>query len=156
MHYHRAMESVNALDPDVVREVEASCVCMRVQRAGRALGRFYDEAFRPLNLTNWQFSLLTAVGGSGAATVTELAALLGTDRTTMTRNLRVLERRGLLTMGPDDRDGRIRRAFLTSEGHGLFLKALDRWRVVNDATKARIPAATLPTVWAAFERIAQP
>ncbi|MBB5696542.1 MarR family winged helix-turn-helix transcriptional regulator [Muricoccus pecuniae] len=147
---------MTALDPDVVGEVEASCVCLHVQRAGRTVGRHYDKAFRPLNLTNWQFSLLAAVGGADGPSVNELALLLGMDRTTMTRNLRVLERRGLLTMRPDDQDGRIRRALLTPEGRDLFLKALERWRTVNETMKARITPASLPSVWDAFERIAQP
>ena len=74
----------------------------------------------------------------------------------MTRNLRVLERRGLLAMGPDARDGRIKRASLTPQGRNLLLIALDRWREANEAMKARIPPASLPTVWQALERIAQP
>jgi DNA-binding MarR family transcriptional regulator len=150
------MRNGPALDPQLVREVEASCLCLHVQRAGRAVGRQYDKAFRSLNLTSWQFTLLTAVGGAEAPSVNELATLLGMDRTTMTRNLRVLERRGLLTVKPDDRDGRVRRAFLTPEGQELFLRALDRWRRVNEVMKARLPPDTLPAMWDAFDRIAQP
>lgn len=149
------MKSLIALDPVIVREVEATCVCLHVQRASRAVCRSYDKAFRALNLTSWQFSLLTAVGGTEAPNVKELALVLGMDRTTMTRNLQVLEQRGLLTIRQDDHDGRIRRAFLTAEGRDLFLKALDQWRTVNNDLKARIQPASLPIVWDAFDRISQ-
>jgi len=73
----------------------------------------------------------------------------------MTRNLRVLERRGLLAIGADSRDGRVRRAFLTPAGRDRLLKASDQRRTVTHATKTRIPAAAPPTLWDAFERIAE-
>lgn len=150
------MEAAPALDPSILREVEASCLCLQVQRASRAVGRHYDNAFRPLGLNNWQFSLLTAIEGVGTPNVNELATLLGMDRTTMTRNLSVLQRRNLLTMRQDARDGRVRRASLTPLGRDLLLKALELWRITNEAVKATVPPASLPAVWQALGRIGQP
>lgn len=155
MHYHKIMKSKLALDPAILREVEASCVCLHVQRASRAVGRHYDNAFRHLGINNWQFSLLTALGADGAPSVTELAGFLGMDRTTMTRNLHVLEQRGLLAMQPDARDGRIKRAALTPDGRALLLTALTCWREANETMEARIPPASLPVVWKALEGIAR-
>lgn len=144
------------LDPSILREVGDSCVCLHVQRASRAVGRHYDNALRHLGLNNWQFSLLAALGADGSPSVTELAAFLGMDRTTMTRNLHVLEQRGLLRMQPDARDGRIKRASLTPDGRDLLLAALDSWREANDAMKARIPPPALHTAWKVLEGISRP
>lgn len=156
MHYYAAMPDTLPPDPGLLREVGETCLCLQVQRASRAVGRHYDEAFRPLDLTNWQFSLLTALGATELPSVNELAAVLGADRTTMTRNLHVLERRGLVAMQADDADGRIRRARLTPAGSDLLARALPRWRVVNEAMKAQLSAAALPGLTLALERLARP
>ncbi|MDQ1081706.1 MarR family winged helix-turn-helix transcriptional regulator [Pseudoroseomonas cervicalis] len=150
------MEDTPPLDPLLLRAVEASCVCLRVQRASRAVGRRYDDAFRPLDLNNWQFSLLAAIEASEAPSVNALAGFLGMDRTTMTRNLAVLQRRGLLSMAQDAQDGRVRRAALTAQGRDLLLRALDSWRATNEAVKASIPAASFPAMWRGLGSLAGP
>ena len=149
------MEDTPSLDPLLLRAVEASCVCLRVQRASRAVGRRYDDAFRHLDLTNWQFSLLAAIEASEAASVNELATFLGMDRTTMTRNLAVLQRRELLSMAQDPQDGRVKRVSLTPRGRDLLLQALEAWRRTNDAVKAAVPAAAFPAMWQGLESLAR-
>ncbi len=144
------------LDPLFLQEVEASCVCLRVQRASRAVGRRYDDAFRHLELNNWQFTLLAAVEGTEAPSVHELATFLGMDRTTMTRNLAVLQRRDLLSLAQDPRDGRVKRVSLTPQGRDLLLQALDVWRATNDTVRASVPAASFPAMWRGLGRLAGP
>jgi DNA-binding MarR family transcriptional regulator len=141
------------LDQELVREVEAACICLRVQRASRAVGRRFDNAFRGLGLTNWQFTLLIALESIEQPSVNELATELAMDRTTMTRNLRVLERRGLLAIGADAHDGRVKRVSLTPQGRALLARAVERWREVNQAVRDDIPASTLPAMWQALEAI---
>lgn len=141
------------LDPELVREVESACICLRVQRASRAVGRRFDNAFRGLGLTNWQFTLLISLESIEWPSVNELATELAMDRTTMTRNLRVLERRGLLAIGTDASDGRVRRVSLTPQGRALLARAVERWREVNQAVRDDIPAVILPAMWQALEAI---
>jgi DNA-binding MarR family transcriptional regulator len=141
------------LDPDLVREVESSCICLRVQRASRAVGRRFDHAFRSLDLNNWQFTLLMSLANIDQPSFNTLARELAMDRTTMTRNLRVLERRGLLALNPDRQDGRGRRVSLTAAGRTLLVKAIEHWREVNAAVREDIPAATLPAMWQALEAV---
>src|ERR1700733_2686081 len=76
--------------------VRDSCLCLHVQRAARALARRFDEALRPLGLTNGQFSLLMSLNRPKPPAMSAVASLLAMDRTTLTAALKVLERRGLV------------------------------------------------------------
>jgi DNA-binding MarR family transcriptional regulator len=142
------------LAPDLVRNVEASCLCMRVQRASRAIGHRFDVALRPFGLNNWQFTLLISLNQSEPPSVNGLARRLVMDRTTMTKNLRVLEQRRLLEIRPDAWDARVRRIVLTEAGRDLLVEALDHWRAANEAVKASIPLASLAPLHAGLDAIA--
>src|ERR1700690_2538734 len=84
------------------------CLCLHVQRAARALARRFDEALRPLGLTNGQFSLLMSLNRPSPATMGSVAALLAMDRTTLTAALKPLQRRGLVEVTGDPADRRSR------------------------------------------------
>src|SRR3954454_8519002 len=89
--------------------VRDSCLCLHVQRAARALARRFDDALRPLGLTNGQFSLLMSLNRPEPAGMGGVATLLAMDRTTLTAALKPLIRRGLVRVAPDpgDRRGRL-------------------------------------------------
>src|SRR3954453_13950675 len=89
--------------------VRNTCLCLHLQRAARAVARRFDEALRPLGLTNGQFSLLMSLNRPEAPTIGSVAALLAVDRTTLTANLKPLTRRGLVEVRIDDADRRGRR-----------------------------------------------
>lgn len=114
--------------PQQTLEVANHCLCLHTQRAARALARHFDEAFRPLELTNGQFSLLMSLNRPQAPTVRETADFLAMDRTTLTALLKPLERRELVTIALDDKDRRKRRLHLTSAGHALLFKAYPIWQ----------------------------
>jgi DNA-binding MarR family transcriptional regulator len=126
---------------DTITEQEAkrvgqSCVCLSVQQAARVVGRMFDDALRPLEITNWQFSLLMVVAGLDRPSITALASQLSTDRTTITANLKPLERRGLVAVGRDEADARARRVHLTPAGGRLAKSAFEIWKGVNrEATR---------------------
>src|ERR1700675_1175579 len=107
--------------------VRDTCLCLHVQRAARALARRFDEALRPVGLTNGQFSLLMSLNRPTPAGMGSVAALLAMDRTTLTAALKPLERRGLVavTQDPDDRRGRL--MALTSAGQTLLAGAVPIW-----------------------------
>src|SRR3954451_22366256 len=90
-----------------------NCLCARVQRASRSIGRRFDEALRPVGLNNWQFTLLMTLNRPSPLTINGLTKKLGMDRTTTTKNLKPLERRGLLRIRQDEEDARVRRIMLT-------------------------------------------
>ncbi|WP_026380129.1 MarR family winged helix-turn-helix transcriptional regulator [Afifella pfennigii] len=110
------------------REVRDTCLCLFVQRTARALARRFDAALRPLDLTNGQFSLLMSLNRPQPPALGEVAELLAMDRTTLTANLKPLERRGLVAVerGRDDR--RRRHLRLTAAGHALLGEAVPIWR----------------------------
>jgi DNA-binding MarR family transcriptional regulator len=107
--------------------VRDCCLCLHVQRAARALARRFDEALRPLDLTNGQFSLMMSLNRPEPPGMGPVASLLGMDRTTLTAALKPLQRRGLIKLTIDPSDQRGRRARLTRKGTVLLAKAVPVW-----------------------------
>src|SRR5215211_4848802 len=139
---------------ETAKMIGRRCLCLRVQRASRAIGRQFDEAFRAVGLNNWQFSLLMSLNRPSPLTVTRLAEELGMDRTTTTKNLKPLERRGLLEVRQDEKDARVRRIVLTASGHGVLTEALQYWQAANDAVTANLDGGTLACLHSALDTIA--
>jgi DNA-binding MarR family transcriptional regulator len=148
------MSQAIAIDPAIAQSVRRSCLCLRVQRASRAIGRHFDAALRPVGLNNWQFTLLMSLNQSPAPSVNELADQLVMDRTTMTKNLRVLEQRELLAICRDVADGRVKRILLTEAGRDLLMQAMSHWRAANDSVKASLPSGGLSAFRAGLDAIA--
>jgi DNA-binding MarR family transcriptional regulator len=118
---------------DATLYVRDNCLCLHVQRAARALARRFDEALRPLDLTHGQFSLLTSLNRPEPPTLGSVATLLAMDRTTLTANLKPLERRGLVKVAIDKKDKRSRRLIVTAAGRGLLHKAFPVWKAMHAA-----------------------
>lgn len=115
-------------------EVRDTCLCLHVRRAARAVARFYDEALRPVDLTNGQFSLMMSLNRPNPPTMGQVSALLAMDRTTLTANLKPLERRGLIDVAVDEEDRRSRRMSLTPSGRETLAAAVPLWREAQAAT----------------------
>jgi DNA-binding MarR family transcriptional regulator len=122
------MSKRNDLPFEITLEVRDTCLCLHLQRAARSVARRFDAALRPLGLTNGQFSLLMSLNRPEAASIGNVSTLLAMDRTTLTANLKPLERRGLLTVTLDDADKRTRRLSLTPAGRALLCAAVPAWR----------------------------
>ena len=118
---------------EAARHVRDTCLCVRVQRAARALARHFDEALRPLGLTHGQFSLLVALDQTEPPAMGAVATALAMDRTTLTANLKPLARRGLVKIAPDKADKRSRRLSLTMAGRALLKGALPIWKDAHGA-----------------------
>jgi DNA-binding MarR family transcriptional regulator len=103
------------------------CLCLHVQRAARMVARRFDEALRPLGLTNGQFSLLTSLNGEEPATMGAVAAVLAMDRTTLTAALKPLQRAGFVEVRIDLEDRRTRLLTLTPAGRALLASAVPVW-----------------------------
>ncbi|WP_244543360.1 MarR family transcriptional regulator [Bosea sp. CRIB-10] len=118
--------------------VRDCCLCLHVQRAARSLARLFDEALRPVDLTNQQFSLLMSLNRPEPPPIGPVANLLGMDRTTLTAALKPLERRGLLVVTAGEKDRRSRLLAITPEGIALLAKAMPIWQRTHDAVDARL------------------
>lgn len=121
------MECEHGLSHQATLRVKNACLCLHVQRAARALSRRFDEAFRPFELTNQQFSLLMSLNRPEPPPMGPVAELLAMDRTTLTAALKPLERRGLVKVLPHPEDGRSRVLKLTANGRKLLERAMPVW-----------------------------
>src|SRR5580692_3548468 len=104
--------------------VRDCCLCLHVQRAARVLARRFDEALRPFELTNGQFSLMMSLNRPEPPPMAAVASLLAMDRTTLTAALKPLERRGLVKVSPGPGDRRSRLIALTTQGERLLARAV--------------------------------
>ncbi|MCJ9429887.1 MarR family transcriptional regulator [Kordiimonas sp. A6E486] len=111
---------------------------MQLQRAARVTARLFDDAFRPLGLTNGQFSILMALNQPEAPTIGRVADILAMDRTTLTANLKPLERRGLVAVTVDKSDKRSRRLSLTEAGDALLAEAYPIWQTTLEEVERRL------------------
>ena|SRR5437763_1792099 len=108
-------------------KVRDHCLCLHLQRAARAVARHFDDLMRPAGLTSGQFSLLMSLNRPEPPAMRAVAELLTMDRTTLTANVKPLERRGLVRVRIDKHDRRSRRLVLTAKGRAALRAALPAW-----------------------------
>jgi len=108
--------------------VRDTCLCLHAQRAARALARRFDVALKPVGITSGQFSLLMSLNRPKPPNLSSVAALLAMDRTTLTANLKPLERRRLVETAADPTDRRARLLWLTPVGRAVLIEAVPIWR----------------------------
>ena len=104
------------LDAAKPADTQFPCICATIRKAGRLLTSKYDSFLKPSGLKVTQYSMLANIARNQGIAVTELADLLLMDQTTVTRNLKVLEKAGYIAQTPSARDQRIRQVTLTAEG----------------------------------------
>lgn len=119
--------------------VRDCCLCLHTQRAARALARLFDEALKPAGLTNGQFSLLMSLNRPVPPSIGSVASLLAMDRTTLTANIKPLERRGLLKVSVDPNDRRGRLLTLTNSGRTVLAGAVPVWQQTHAEVEKRLP-----------------
>jgi DNA-binding MarR family transcriptional regulator len=121
-------------------------LCLHVQRAGRAVARRFDEALRPVGLTQGQFSLLISLNRPAPPTMGDVAAVLVLDRTTLTAKLKPLRRRGLVRVKVDAEDRRSRRLVLTAAGRAVLVAATPLWKRAQAQTERLLQSADADNV----------
>lgn len=104
----------------------AACACFNLRKASRVITQLFDQSIQPGGLRGTQFSILAVLSFAGPQTVTRLSELLLMDRTTLTRNLKPLERQGLIKL-KHGKDRRVRTATITQKGLKTFEKAIPLW-----------------------------
>lgn len=103
---------------------------LHISRASRILIQMYDTALRPTGLSGNQFTLLVAIHLFESVSITRLAQELFADQTTMTRNVRLLEKHGLVVI-TRGKDRRVKLVSLTIEGQELLTQALPLWEAIQ-------------------------
>lgn len=130
------MSNPSEVSRETRTHVRDTCLCLHAQRAARALARRFDDAFRPLGLTNGQFSLMMALNQPEPPPMGRIAAFLAMDRTTLTAALKPLERRGLVEVRPHPTDRRSRVLVLTPSGRSLLAQAVPIWTETHREVEA--------------------
>ena len=118
--------------------VRDTCLCLHAQRAARALARRFDIALTPIGITSGQFSLLMSLNRPEPPNLGSVAALLAMDRTTLTANLKPLERRHLVKTAVDPADKRARLLRLTPAGRAILAQAVPIWRQLHATIEATL------------------
>jgi DNA-binding MarR family transcriptional regulator len=113
------------------------CLCTSLRQAALAATQIYDRALAPSGLKITMFRLLRRISDAGAPTISELARIVELDRSTLGRNLRVLERLGLVRLdgGTDERSKVVSP---TRKGKATFEKALPLWAEAQAAMKSTL------------------
>lgn len=116
---------------DSCMHVRKMCACNQLRRATRGITALYEAAMAPSGVKVTQLPILVGLGSEGDLSVTTLADALALDRTTLTRNLKVLQERGLIRITEDAADARVRMVSLTLEGSRVLAVALMRWEEIQ-------------------------
>jgi DNA-binding MarR family transcriptional regulator len=111
-----------------------TCTCGELRKAARAITLLYDNAFKSSGLLSTQFSVIQAIYNIDSMRISDLANKLGMDRTTLTRNLSVLERQGFIEIS-QGKDHRTRIVTATQKGRSAVSKTILLWNKVQSKVK---------------------
>ncbi len=126
-----------ALAMKLKTDVADVCVCRKTRETARKISRIYDDMLQPAGIKATQFTMLAAIALQVDSTLTELAETLGMERTTLSRNLKPLERSGLIDISAEGYR-RTRSARITNKGVTVMAKALPLWKSAQRLLKKRI------------------
>jgi DNA-binding MarR family transcriptional regulator len=122
---------------EVCWEVRKMCACDQLRRVTRGVTQLYDNGMVDSGLKVTQLPIFVGLGSEGDLPLSVLAEKLALDRTTLTRNLKVLEDRGLIRTYEHAQDARVRMVSITLEGSATLTGALERWAEVQDFVEER-------------------
>jgi DNA-binding MarR family transcriptional regulator len=144
---------LTAAELDLCAQVRAMCACNQLRRATRGITQLYESALASSGLKATQLPILVGLGSAGDLSVSTLADALALDRTTLTRNLKVLESRGLLQTRDSEDDARVRMVSLTLEGSDVLSGALLRWEEMQAMVEERFGRERLTTLYEELEAL---
>ena len=127
-------------------DFSALCACQALRRSARAITRRYNAALKSVDLNIGQFTTLASLLQPDPVPISVLAEQLGMDRTTLTRDLKPLDRRGLVISKGTAKDARQRHVTISDTGKALMKRAVPLWEKAQQQTKKDMPDQQ----WAAF------
>jgi DNA-binding MarR family transcriptional regulator len=128
------------------------CYCIALRSAARKMTSIYDEALAPVGVNIAQFSLLRRVDKAALLSLTELGRSLELDRSTVGRNVRLLERAGFVRVsrGADQREATVA---LTNQGMAALRDGAPLWDRVQKRIKEGLEPRMIRQVVDAIENL---
>jgi len=133
-------------------EVTGRCVAGRMLRASRLITRHYDDALRPTGLTITQFGLLHVIGKYEPESISQVADMMNLDRTSLSRNLKPLEKAGFVHRGNEGGQRR-RRVLLTTLGLKKLEEARPYWKTAQEQVEAALGEIHLANLTQALRQV---
>ncbi len=136
---------------------EIECACATVRRTARLVTQLYDEEFRGL-LEAPQFGLLSLLDKQPCSNQTAMARIFGLDKTTLSRNLRLMEQKGWIERATSDvsvvsNDRRERGYRLTTSGRSLLTQARPGWRRAQNRLRSAMTGEQWGAMWQTFRSV---
>ena len=113
------------------------CTGYNLRKATRVVQNMFDNAFKPVGLEGTQFTVLSVIFVNGPISLTKAADLMNVDRTTLARNLKPLERKGLVEVAAGS-DRRTRNLNITIKGKEVLSEALPVWKGAQEKIKTAL------------------
>ena len=139
---------VENIESRAAHEIARDCLAVRIRMLNRILTTIYDDALRPLGITTSQANVLTAIHEVGPVKQTQLADFLHIEKSTLSRNLSLMKKRGWVRVLPGE-DQRSHTLGITARGRKLLGAALPSWHEAQQAAVGILGdegAATLKAV----------
>ena len=131
----------------------SQCLCINLRRAARGVSRYYDGALDGFGINVAQYSLLSNLARLDQPSISSLAEAMGLDRSTLGRNLRVLEGEGLVALAEGE-DLRNRIVELTEAGHARLAGGVAAWEGGEQRLIDKLGAEKRATLLALLDELA--
>ena len=137
-----------------MNEARFVCACATARHVARTLTQLYDTALRDTGLEAPQFALLMAIDQIGQCNQSALGERYALDKTTVSRNVKWLERRGWVqaSIGENRRE---RELILTAEGRKRLTAARPKWRTAQALLRSEMSDADWNAMFRAFGKITE-
>jgi DNA-binding MarR family transcriptional regulator len=137
----------HAIASDLAEEVRAACLGARVARLHRVVARVYEQALHTVGLSLPQMEILTELmTARGPVRPTALAARLMVERSTLSRNLAVMQQRGWVTAVETSPTGRAMSVIIADTGIAVFTSASTAWHRAQTSMATMLGPAAAPTL----------
>ena len=128
------------------------CICTTLRSASRRMIAFYDETIAPVGVNIAQFSLMRSIARVEPVTLTELGRRVELDRSTIGRNVRVLEKMGLVALGrgKDQREATVE---LSDAGRQVLVDGAPLWDGAQKTLDDRLGADFMRQLHSALDSL---
>jgi DNA-binding MarR family transcriptional regulator len=130
------------------------CMVLNTRMAARNVTRLADRRLRPYGVTAAQFTILGSLHNHPGRSVTEMAEAIAMDRTTLSRNLDVLVRKGLVSEAPAEK-GNARIGAVTPAGQAVVASLTPEWRKVQSELRILLADPDFETLISGLRQLAR-